>query len=104
MTEHSVVRQVAAVLVAFTLGVALVGCGKGGGDNPNVTQENYKKIERGMSEAKVVEILGPPTDTNTPPNQPNMKGLTWKSGNNMINVAFKDGKAEIMTSQFVSTK
>jgi PBP1b-binding outer membrane lipoprotein LpoB len=101
MTGWSRFKQFGSVFLILAVCLILAGCGGGSGSNPRVTKENYDKIENGMSEAKLVEILGPPSDVNTPPNQPNMKGLTWKNGNNMINVTLKDNKLEIKTSQFV---
>src|SRR5688572_8409752 len=89
-----------SALLLFAVCLLLVGC-SGGGDNPKVTKENYEKIKNEMTEKEVKDILGEPSDVNTPPNLPNTKGLTWKSGNNMINIMFKDGKIEMKTSQFV---
>ena len=65
-----------AVVLVMALCMVGTGCGKGGGggggNNPNVTKENYDKLKDGMSEAGVVAILGPPTETNNPPNQPSI--------------------------------
>jgi hypothetical protein len=100
-------QQVGAAVLLVALGVLVAGCKKGDGggggsaNNPNVTKENYEKIKDGMSEAGVIGIMGPPTETNTPPNHPNMKGLTWINGNDRITVSFKDGKVEMKTNQFV---
>ena len=97
-------QKLGIAVLAVALCLVVSGCGKGGGggdSNANVTKENYDKIKDGMSEAGVVAILGPPSDTSTPPNQPNMKPLSWKNGNNLIALGFKDGKVETKQSQFV---
>jgi len=91
---------IGSTLMILAVCLFLTGCG-GGGGNAKVTEENAKKINTGMSEKEVKDILGEPSDTNQPPNHPEMKALTWKNGNNAITVTFKDGKVEMKQSQFV---
>lgn len=80
-------------LLPLVLVFVLIGCGLGS----RLTQENYDKINTGMNEEQVVEILGKPTEVQTS----SMLGfssrtLIYKSG---------DRKAEIvLMSDLVASK
>jgi hypothetical protein len=68
-----------------------------------VTEENFKKLHSGMTEAEVLAILGRPSETidgnrGVPPNlrlglNINAKSMVWKSGRDHIEVAFLNGQA-----------
>jgi hypothetical protein len=69
----------------------------GGGPNPlggnTVTLANYYKIQRGMTEAEVKGVLGPPADTSVAPAFAGGKrDLTWRSGDgSSIIITFDNG-------------
>lgn len=102
--------------------VLLVGCLGGIGTiawfatssmRNRVTEENYNKIQMGMSEAEVKAILGEPTaveDTGQVANRLGlgnnfiaMRMLVWKNGNNQITLGFRDGKVTTRISSFMSS-
>ncbi|OGA57929.1 MAG: hypothetical protein A3G81_22240 [Betaproteobacteria bacterium RIFCSPLOWO2_12_FULL_65_14] len=73
------------VLVAFVI----AACSK-------VTQQNFAKIEEGMSEQEVIAILGAPTESNSI----NVLGVSgtasrWASGDAVISVRFVNGKVAL---------
>jgi hypothetical protein len=72
-------------LIALVLAIA--GCSK-------VTKANIDKIQRGMTEAEVVGILGDGKPTVRDGTPPDMKEMTWESASDSIMVQFKDGKVE----------
>jgi predicted Zn finger-like uncharacterized protein len=103
--------------------VLLVGCLGGVGTiawlatsglRNKVTEENYKKIQMGMSEAEVKAILGEPTaveDVGQAANRLGLGGnlfamrvLVWKNGNNQITLGFRNDKVATMMSQFSSSR
>jgi hypothetical protein len=67
--------------------------------NPKVTKENFAKVKFDMTEKDVTDILGTPTETK---DTKGGKKLTWKSGNNKIDVDFADGKVMGIQDQFVT--
>jgi hypothetical protein len=61
-----------------------------------VTQENYQKIEEGMTEEQVVALLGKPTETNSV----SVLGVSgsvsrWVADDAVITVRFVNGKVGI---------
>jgi hypothetical protein len=61
-----------------------------------VTQENYQKIEEGMTEEQVVALLGKPTETNSV----SVLGVSgtvsrWAADDAVITVRFVNGKVGI---------
>jgi hypothetical protein len=69
--------------------LALAACSK-------VTQENFAKIEEGMSEEQVIALLGSPTESNSV----NILGVSgtssrWMSGDAVITVRFVNGKVAL---------
>lgn len=74
---------------ALLVALAIAACSK-------VTQENFAKIEEGMSEQEVISLLGEPTESNSV----NVLGISgtasrWVSGDAAINVRFVNGKVAL---------
>jgi outer membrane protein assembly factor BamE (lipoprotein component of BamABCDE complex) len=63
----------------------------------NVTDENYKKISAGMSEAQVLAVFGPPQVVRD--RTPGLKGLVWEDRNE-IRIRYRDGKAVALEGRF----
>jgi hypothetical protein len=72
---------------------------KSSGDNAKVTKANFEKIKDKMPEKEVIELLGSATESK---DIEGGKEHTWKSGNNRIQIGFKDGKVDYKSSQFVN--
>ncbi len=86
---------------------------------PSITMDNYNKIKTRMTEAEAIAIMGKPTqtaDANKAANvagaifgkdlnrgMPQLKTLTWKSGDNFISVGLVDGKVVSKTIQLNGT-
>ncbi|HWD22678.1 MAG TPA: outer membrane protein assembly factor BamE [Burkholderiales bacterium] len=73
----------------LAVAVALAACSK-------VTQENFAKIQDGMSEQEVIALLGAPSESNSI----NVLGVSgtssrWVSGDAVINVRFVNGKVAL---------
>ncbi len=62
-----------------------------------VTDENYKKIGAGMSEAQVLAVFGPPQVVRD--RGPGLKGLAWEDRNE-IRVRYQDDKAVALEGRF----
>ena len=78
------------LLIALAF-LALAACSK-------VTQENFGKIQEGMSEQEVLAILGTPTESNSV----NLLGIQgtaskWVAGEATITVRFVNGKVAVKT-------
>jgi hypothetical protein len=76
-------------VLALFAALALAACSK-------VTQENFARIEEGMSEPQVIAILGAPTESNSV----NVLGVSgtasrWKGGDAVITVRFVNGKVAL---------
>jgi hypothetical protein len=67
----------------------LAGCSK-------VTQENFNKIQDGMSEQEVIGLLGTPSESNSV-NVLGMSGTSsrWSSNDATITVRFVNGKVAL---------
>jgi hypothetical protein len=79
--RNSVLALVAALLIA--------GCSR-------VTQENFLKIQEGMSEEEVISLLGRPTESNSV----NILGVSgtasrWVGTDAVISVRFVNGKVAL---------
>lgn len=77
------------ILVALCLALALAACSK-------VTQENYARIQDGMTEEEVHAILGKPAATSSV----TVLGLSgtssrWQSGDAVISIQFANGKVRL---------
>ncbi len=86
--------QPGRLLLILLLCLLVLGCG---GNNANVSRENYDKIKSGMTVEDVEQILGKGTrleDGNT------MGGAMyeWTNGKKKITVTFQKGKVERRTS------
>jgi hypothetical protein len=78
-----------ATVLALIAAVAIAGCSR-------VNQENFLKIQEGMSEEEVISILGRPTESSSV----NILGVSgtasrWVSGNTVITVRFVNGKVAL---------
>ena len=76
-------------LIAFALVLALAGCSR-------VTQENFARIQNGMTEQEVHAILGQPTESSSI----TILGLSgtssrWRSGDAVITVQFANAKVRL---------
>lgn len=78
-----------APAIVLALALALAACSK-------VTQENFAKIEEGMTEQEVATILGAPTESNSV-NVLGMSGAVsrWVSRDAVIAVHFLNGKVAL---------
>jgi hypothetical protein len=76
-------------LIALAMALLIAACSK-------VSQENFSKIQDGMSEQEVIAILGSPTESNSM----SVLGVTgtssrWVSGDSVIAVRFVGGKVAL---------
>ena len=82
----------------FALLLLLAACSK-------VTQENYAKIQEGMTEQEVHAILGAPTESSTK----TLLGISgtssrWVSGDTAITIRFVNGKVAVSSFDKPSAK
>ena len=73
----------------------LLGCGS------KVTQENYAKVQSGMTQAEVKAILGEPTESSSIAfGSVGGTTATWKGGGGTITIQFMNDKviAKLMTA------
>jgi uncharacterized protein YcfL len=73
-------------LLALLAALLVVACSK-------VNQENFLKVQEGMSEEEVISLLGRPTESNSV----NVLGVSgtasrWVAGDTVITVRFVNGK------------
>jgi hypothetical protein len=85
----------ALVLTALLL---LAACSK-------ITQENFAKVQDGMSEPEVTALLGSPTSTSTV----QVLGIagthsTWEAGGAVVSIRFVNGKVATKTYRTSETK
>ena len=74
-------------LVTMAFSLTLAGCG----GSKNFSGEDFKKVQPGMSEDQVTEILGKPFDA---AEAIGIKRLWWKVGDSYYSASFKGGKVE----------
>jgi uncharacterized protein YcfL len=77
------------LLVIVLAVVLLVGCSK-------ITQDNYARIQEGMSEQEVIAVLGSPTESQSI----SVLGVSgtaarWVANDAVITVQFVNGKARL---------
>lgn len=80
-------RLVIGLALSGVVALGLLGCGGG----KNFTPEEFKKVEKGMTEEKVKEILGSPFDS---AQLKDIKRLWWRVDDKYYSASFKDGKVE----------
>jgi hypothetical protein len=73
-------------LFALLVALLVVACSK-------VNQENFLKVQEGMSEEEVISLLGRPTESNSV----NVLGVSgtasrWVAGDTVVTVRFVNGK------------
>jgi hypothetical protein len=78
-----------AALVAFAAALLLAACSK-------VTQENFAKVQDGMSEQEVAALLGSPAESSTT----SLLGISgtsskWSGGDAVITIRFVNGKVAL---------
>jgi outer membrane protein assembly factor BamE (lipoprotein component of BamABCDE complex) len=67
-------------------------------DPSKITRANYEKIERGMTEQQVKDILGPPSSETRRDNGKSTE-LMWEvRKGKFISCTFRDGKVEIVNA------
>jgi hypothetical protein len=78
-------------LIAAAALVLLVACSK-------VTQENFARVQDGMTEQEVAALLGAPTESNSV-NVLGVSGTTshWVAGDAAITIRFVNGKVALKT-------
>lgn len=83
-TTRSLVRVGLTLLLCSTL---LPGCAS------KITQENFEKIQSGMTQAEVTAILGDPTESSSIGLGP-IGGTTstWKANGRTVTIQFVNGK------------
>ncbi|HXJ51279.1 MAG TPA: outer membrane protein assembly factor BamE [Burkholderiales bacterium] len=79
-------RTLLALVAALLLALIVAACSK-------VNQENFLKIQEGMSEQDVISLLGRPTESNSV----NVLGVSgtasrWVASDTVITVRFVNGK------------
>jgi outer membrane protein assembly factor BamE (lipoprotein component of BamABCDE complex) len=87
---------VGALCLAISL--SLISCG-----GPKLTQENFEKIQTGMTLAQVQAILGEPTEASSV-DVAIVSGTVskWKQGDVTISIQFVNGK--VVAKQFSKVK
>jgi hypothetical protein len=78
-------------IAVFAAALLIAACSK-------VTQENFAKIQDGMTEQEVTALLGSPTESNSV----NVLGVSgtasrWVSGDTVVTVSFVNGKVALKT-------
>ena len=81
------------ITIALLVSVLLVACGS------KITQENFDKVQAGMSQDEVKAILGEPTESTGTSVGPISGGAwVWKKNGTTITVQFVGGK--VFAKQF----
>jgi hypothetical protein len=80
-------QRVMGLVFVGLVSLSLAGCGGG----KDFTEADFKKVQKGMAEDKVTEILGKPYDS---AEMAGIKRLWWKVGDKYYSASFKDGKVE----------
>ncbi len=85
-------KNIGILGLALILSVALLGCGS------KLTQENFDKVQNGMSMEQVKSILGEPTETKSV-GVGLFSGIsaTWKDKKTLINIQFVNDKVALKT-------
>jgi hypothetical protein len=85
-------------IYALVMAVLIAGCSK-------VTQENFAKVQEGMSEQEVIALLGSPTESRSV-EVLGVSGTTsrWVRGDTEITVRFVNGKVALKTFDKLAAK
>jgi hypothetical protein len=82
--------SICRLLAAAALALAIAGCGS------KINEENFARIEDGMTEQQVIDLLGTPTESSS------MGALgvsgsaaVWMDGEARISVQFVNGKVRL---------
>ena len=80
--------QLRTVVLVMVICMSLVSC-----SSLKISQENFEKIQTGMSLAQVTDILGPPTESSSV-DVAVFSGTVskWKTGEVTITIQFVNGK------------
>lgn len=70
-------------------------------DPARITKENFDRLELGMSEEQVCDILGPPSSERI---LDEGKELTWQTGAKYISATFREGRLRVVDSRNLSSK
>ncbi|MDX1377037.1 MAG: outer membrane protein assembly factor BamE [Burkholderiales bacterium] len=83
-------RAARRLLVASVLALALAACGS------KINEENFVRIQDGMTEQQVIDLLGTPTETSGV-GALGMSGASavWQDGDARISVQFVNGKVRL---------
>lgn len=86
MMTNASFRRLAAAMLA----VALAGCGS------KLNEENFGRIQDGMTEQQVIEVLGQPAETSSM-GALGMSGTsaTWRDDKAVISIQFVNGKVRL---------
>ncbi len=87
-------QKTGALVLLVVLVVVLLGYMMSSG---NISEANYEKIQKGMTEQQVQSILGKGKEVNNPNNK-SFKTMNWQDGSIRIGITFKDGK---VTTKFM---
>ncbi|MEE4359053.1 MAG: outer membrane protein assembly factor BamE [Desulfococcaceae bacterium] len=87
-----------AVLVLFFTGSVLLSCSK-------ISEENFNKIQNGMTQAEVYTILGEPSESSSG----SMVGISgtsakWSKDGTEISIQFLNGKVRMKNFAKISQK
>ncbi len=85
--NYSAKLKIGILVVLTFFALCLVGCGS------RVNQENFEKVQTGMTMAQVTAILGEPTESSSV----DIAGIsgtasTWKQGDVTVTIQFVNGK------------
>ncbi len=84
--------RLASISILCALLLVLSGCAD------RLTQSNYQKIEKGMSQAQVYSILGNPDNESSSQFMGNSgSASTWKDKKTTITIIFINGKVKLKT-------
>jgi outer membrane protein assembly factor BamE (lipoprotein component of BamABCDE complex) len=81
------VRLIPGFVFCVLVSLTLAGCG----GYKNFTPEDFKKVQKGMTEDQVTEILGKPFDSGE---LLGVKRKWWKVDDKYYSASFKDGKVQ----------
>ena len=85
----AITRRAATALLVGGLLLALAGCSR-------LTQDNFNKIQDGMTYEEVVSILGEPTDSKgVGAGSLSASSVTWENDSARANIKFLNNKVQL---------